>query len=183
MYDYLAHTFCVCDSWHSSIPGDTMPNRCYSIAGEEGPSVVDKLDIFSHLVGSAVWSKLESIPIYDLKAFTRHLDDTQWRWYSHDPATLRAVDGEYRRLFHRRKDNFAYFSKKTVSLELEAAEVLFVGGQLPRRRRERDSCGCVVDRPELHRPPDLRPDGRTTTIRRPTSTPGRGSCSTCSTRS
>jgi phospholipase C len=128
VYDYLAHTFCVCDSWHSSIPGDTMPNRCYSIAGEEGPSVVGKLDIFSHLVGSAVWSELESIPIYDLKAFTGHLDDSQWRWYSHDPATLRAVDGEYRRLFHRRKDNFAYFSKKTVSLELEAAEVLFVGG-------------------------------------------------------
>ncbi|HEY2789998.1 MAG TPA: alkaline phosphatase family protein [Gaiellales bacterium] len=128
VYDFLAHTFCVCDAWHSSIPGDTMPNRCYSIAGEEGPSVAHELDLFSHLVGSTVWSKLENIPVYDLKAFTRHLDHTQWRWYSHDPATLRAVDGRYRQLFHLSKDNFAYFSKKTVSLELEAAEVLFVGG-------------------------------------------------------
>src|SRR5690349_6900898 len=35
VYDFLARNFCVCDAWFSSIPGDTMPNRLYSIAGKE----------------------------------------------------------------------------------------------------------------------------------------------------
>src|SRR5690349_9961452 len=30
VYDYLARTFCVCDAWHASVPGDTWPNRLYS---------------------------------------------------------------------------------------------------------------------------------------------------------
>ena len=33
VYRHLAHNFCVCDAWHSSIPGDTWPNRLYSLAG------------------------------------------------------------------------------------------------------------------------------------------------------
>ncbi|HEX3329781.1 MAG TPA: alkaline phosphatase family protein [Gaiellales bacterium] len=128
VYDYLARTFSVCDAWHSSIPGDTMPNRCYSIAGEQGPSVADKLGIFEDVVGSTVWPQLKDLPIYDLAAFTRQLDDSQWRWYSHDPATLRSVDSRYRKLFDLHKDNFAYFNKKAISLETQAAEVLLVGG-------------------------------------------------------
>ena len=28
--------YCVCDAWHSSIPGDTWPNRLYAMAGREG---------------------------------------------------------------------------------------------------------------------------------------------------
>lgn len=39
VYDFLARNFCVCDAWHSSIPGDTMPNRLYSIAGQEADPI------------------------------------------------------------------------------------------------------------------------------------------------
>jgi phospholipase C len=128
VYDFLARTFCVCDAWHSSIPGDTMPNRCYSIAGREGESVAAELDVLKPLVGTKAWKKLENIPIYDLPAFTRLLDDSQWRWYSYDPASLRSVDSKYRSAFHLDRDNFAYFDRKSVSLALQAAEVLIVGG-------------------------------------------------------
>jgi phospholipase C len=34
-YDYLARQYCVCDAWHSSVPGDTWPNRLYALAGRE----------------------------------------------------------------------------------------------------------------------------------------------------
>ena len=49
-------------------------------------------------------------PIYDLPAFVRELDaaDVSWRWYSHNPGTLRAIDSRYR-LGH--DDEFAYFAQ------------------------------------------------------------------------
>ena len=33
VYDHLAEHFCVCDRWHSSVPGATWPNRLYAVAG------------------------------------------------------------------------------------------------------------------------------------------------------
>jgi phospholipase C len=117
-YEFLAHNFCVCDAWHASVPGDTWPNRLFSLAGREGEKV--KLPV--HL------KPLEGAPIYDVPAFTRHLDDDQWRWYSHDPATLRAADGHYRDLLHLRRNNFAYFDRKKISFRTQAAETLIVGG-------------------------------------------------------
>jgi len=44
-FDGLALQFCVCDRWFSSLPGPTIPNRLYSIAGTsngntESPSLV-----------------------------------------------------------------------------------------------------------------------------------------------
>lgn len=157
---YLAHTFCVCDSWHSSIPGDTMPNRCYSIAGEEGPSVVDKLDIFSHLVGLTIWSKLENIPIYDLKAFhalsrphpvavvlTRSGLSALGRRAV--PAALPSEQGQLRLL--QQEDGRPRAARRRGAVRRR---------ELPRRRRERKAAGRVVDRSELHRPSDLRPHRR-----------------------
>ena len=74
-YEYLAHQFCVCDAWHASVPGDTWPNRLYSLAGREGekvhPSLLDRL---KHLAPGAV-KAIENAPIYDVAAFTHHLDD------------------------------------------------------------------------------------------------------------
>src|SRR3954452_5749157 len=32
-YAYLAEHYCVCDHWFCSVPGETMPNRCYAVAG------------------------------------------------------------------------------------------------------------------------------------------------------
>ena len=54
-YEFLAHHFCVCDAWHASVPGDTWPNRLYSLAGREGekvhPSLLDRL---KHLAPGAI---------------------------------------------------------------------------------------------------------------------------------
>jgi phospholipase C len=111
VYDFLARQFCVCDAWHSSIPGDTWPNRLYSLAGREGPKVqIGLLERLAKLLGI----KLPSLPIYDVEAFTRQLADTQWRWYSDDPATLRGADRLYRRLDDSHRDNFAFFDRKLI---------------------------------------------------------------------
>jgi phospholipase C len=124
VYDHLAHNYCVCDHWHASIPGDTWPNRQYSIAGKAGdparPGWLEQLAI-GPLKG------LRNAPIFDVEAFTRQLEDGQWRWYSHDPATLRAVDSHYRDLDDLKPNNFAYFDRKKVSLVTELAESLIVG--------------------------------------------------------
>ncbi len=127
VYDHLAHQYCVCDAWHSSVPGDTWPNRLYSLAGREAdkvhPSLLARL---AELVPGHVLKALEGAPIFDVPAFTRHLDDDQWRWYSHDPATLRAADSHYRNFSDINRDNFAYFDRKKISLLTEAAEALIV---------------------------------------------------------
>jgi phospholipase C len=114
-YDHLARNFCVCDAWHCSVPGDTWPNRLFSIAGREGP----KVELGG---GLGPFALLKGAPIYDVPAFTRHLHDKQWRWYSHDPATLRAVDGHYRDLLDIKRDNFTYYDRKRVSLITQLTE-------------------------------------------------------------
>jgi phospholipase C len=125
-YDFLARNFCVCDAWHSSVPGDTWPNRLYSVAGREGPKVHPALlDRLAGLIGPL--KVLAGAPIYDVPAFTRQLDDSQWRWYSHDPATLRAADAHYRMADDLKADNFAFFDRKKVSIVTQAAEALIVG--------------------------------------------------------
>jgi phospholipase C len=123
LYNHLATEYCVCDRWHSSIPGDTWPNRCYALAGEQQErrhhTILDRLPGPFH--------KLESLPIFELDAFTHQLDDGQWRWYSHDPATLRAADAHYRDFLHLNRGNFAYFDRKKVSELTQEGESLLVG--------------------------------------------------------
>ncbi len=122
VYDHLARTYCVCDTWHSSVPGDTWLNRVYSIAGHwadpAGPRVRDFLRKYIPFVGK----KLAGAPVYSAESFTRYLRDDQWRWYSHDPGTLRAVDSRYRKFRGLRErfravnvDNFAFFDRRKVS--------------------------------------------------------------------
>jgi phospholipase C len=121
-YDHLARTYCVCDAWHSSIPGDTWPNRLYSVAGRAADSVWRGSDLFQRLARLGPLKKLRNVPLYELRAFTRHLNDGDWRWYSHDPATLRAVDARYRDLANLRRDNFAWFDRKQVSFATRVVE-------------------------------------------------------------
>jgi phospholipase C len=124
-YDFLAHHYCVCDNWHSSIPGDTWPNRLYSLAGTNVESKHEDLwEQIKHLLHATPIGKA---PIYDVEAFTRHLDDSQWRWYSHDPATLRAADAMYRSHDNLKPQNFAYFNRKKISWLTQAIESPFVG--------------------------------------------------------
>src|ERR671922_50580 len=72
--------------------------------------------------GLGPFALLKGAPIYDVPAFTRQLHDKQWRWYSHDPATLRAVDGHYRDLLDIKRDNFTYYDRKRVSLITQLTE-------------------------------------------------------------
>jgi phospholipase C len=119
VYDHIARNFCVCDAWHSSVPGDTWPNRLFALAGEESEKIGYKRSFWSKLLASLVGlpgvKGLRDAPIYAVDAFTRQLEDRQWRWYSQDPATLRAADGLYRELRHLNRDNFAYFERTKLS--------------------------------------------------------------------
>jgi phospholipase C len=115
-YDLLARAFCVCDAWHSAIPGDTWPNRLYAMAGRAGPKALPGLlERIAEEVKREL-PQLANAPIFEVEAFTRHLADEQWRWYSHDPATLRAADKHYRRFGDLDRDNFAFFDRQKVSL-------------------------------------------------------------------
>ena len=124
LYDHLAKQYCVIDRWHASIPGDTWPNRLYAIAGREGPKAEwwkgsKLLDSLSHL---PFVNQLRDMPLYEVEAFTRQLRSDQWRWYSHDPATLRAADAAYRDFGNPQADNFGYFDRKSVSFVTEFLE-------------------------------------------------------------
>jgi phospholipase C len=130
VYDRLARRYCVCDAWHSSIPGDTWPNRLYSIAGEEAEPALRRpgfwRSVLDRLHGAPLVDKFEGLPIYDLKAFTHQLEPSQWRWYSYDPATLRGVDSGYRRFPHTDRDNFAYFDRKSIDVGEKLGEAAFL---------------------------------------------------------
>ena len=95
--DFLARNFCVCDAWHSSVAGDTWPNLLFALAGREGPKVLPGLLKLLRALIKCQLRLVKDAPIYKVEAFTRQLADEQWRWYSHDPATLRAADARYRR--------------------------------------------------------------------------------------
>ncbi len=98
VYDHLASEYCVVDRWFSSVPGATWPNRLYSMAGRAAGSRDDL-----------------SPPIYALPSFARYLDqhNVDWRWYSFDPATLRAVDPAYRLSNHHR---FSFVDSRSLRI-------------------------------------------------------------------
>ena len=97
VYDHLASEYCVVDRWFSSVPGATWPNRLYSLAGRSAGSRDDR-----------------SPPLYELPSFVRYLDrhEVDWRWYSFDPGTLRAVDPAYRLSNHHR---FSFLDSRKLS--------------------------------------------------------------------
>jgi phospholipase C len=110
VYDHLAANFCVCDRWHSSVPGATWPNRLYAVAGSADGSRDDKP---------------VPPPLYDKHSFVRHLDavGVSWRWYTYDVGTLRCVDRQYLVGHHER---FAYVEKSKLPLEVRLEEELLL---------------------------------------------------------
>jgi phospholipase C len=126
MYDFLARNYAVCDAWHSSVPGDTWPNRLFALAGKEGPKTLPPLLQRIEERFKRQLHQLEDAPIYAVEAFTRQLADDQWRWYSHDPATLRAADKQYRRFGER--ESFAFFDRQKVSILTQLLEEPIVTG-------------------------------------------------------
>jgi phospholipase C len=127
VYDHLARQYCVCDAWHASIPGDTWPNRLYAITGTKGPKVTGA-GVLGELTKLPPLQRLKSMPLYDVPAFPRRLKADQWRWYSHDPATLRLVDARFRDPAHPMRDNFAFFDRRQVDWLTETLEEPIVGG-------------------------------------------------------
>jgi len=96
VYDHLAEKFAICQRWFASVPGATLPNRLYALAGSAAGSRDDVAR--------------PRPPLYHKASFVRHLDahSVTWRWYSFDPGTLRLADAHYL-LGHNQQ--FAYFSK------------------------------------------------------------------------
>ncbi len=100
VFDHLARHFCVCDRWFCSIAGPTMPNRFFSVAGTHD-------DEMNNL-------KLLFLKKGKFKSLFRELESQKmWRWYSSDPAILRAIDGKYRLDIDPEYDHFAYFDECT----------------------------------------------------------------------
>jgi phospholipase C len=176
-YDFLARNFCVCDAWHSSVPGETWPNRLFALAGREGPKALPGPLKPLPAVFTGQLRLLTEAPIYTVEAFTRRLADEQWRWYSYDPATLRAADVRYRKFGDLRRDNFAFFDRQKLSLLTQALDEPFVSpdGFLDDCASERlrevswidptsSTCKCSIPT-------------RTTTTRRPTCASARPSSS------
>jgi phospholipase C len=128
VYDHLARQYCVCDSWHASIPGDTWPNRQYAVAGQAGANVSEQDGLWKEITGLPPLKRLKGIPLFNVPAFTRQLGDKDWRWYSHDPGTLRVVDGKYRDTGNPMRDNFAFFDRRKVDWVTETLSSPIVGG-------------------------------------------------------
>jgi phospholipase C len=128
VYDHLARQYCVCDRWYASIPGDTWPNRLYATTGTQGAKVPGT-PLWNQLTNLPPLRRLRSMPLYDVPAFTRQLADEQWRWYSHDPATLRLVDAKYRDLGKPMRENFAFFDRRSVDWLTQRLEDPIVGGR------------------------------------------------------
>src|SRR6266536_2023127 len=190
VYDLLARSYCVCDSWHSSIPGDTWPNRLYALAARATEPVGRKLKLlerlFRFLRGWRVLHKLEKEPIYDVEAFTRHLADEQWRWYSYDPATLRLAYRRYRDFRQIGGKNFAYFDRKAIPFVERALKELVElrDSFLDDAVKSGESTGygkCPGSTPTSSTTVSSRRP-RTTTTLPPTSSRARSSCSSSTTR-
>jgi phospholipase C len=112
VYDYIARNFAVCDRWFSSVPGPTWENRMFALTGGTG----ERTPLVK--IAGNVPKFLEDAPIYDRKAFVRWIDGDDWRWYSHDPATLRAADSRFRPGGEDNEpwdDHFAHFDRNTLA--------------------------------------------------------------------
>jgi phospholipase C len=113
VYDYIARNFVVCDRWFSSVADATWPNRMYAMTGGTAPRAMVPDWIPGWLRG-----RLHEAPLFDGEAFPRWLRPDQWRWYSHDPASLRAADSAFRPggepNVYSTDANFAYFNRRTL---------------------------------------------------------------------
>jgi phospholipase C len=127
VYDFLARQFCVCDKWFSAIPGDTWPNRVYALSGHPAKQAV-LVGLIDRLLSLVGLRSIPTVPLYDNVAFTRKLNDDQWRWYSYDPATLRVVDAMYRDAGNLRRRNFGFVDRQTLSVLTEAIDEVMVDG-------------------------------------------------------
>lgn len=78
VYDYLADHYTVCNRWFCSVPGPTLPNRCFLLAGHSD-GIVENTHLGVHLLTHHVET------IFD------HLsaNGVSWRLYYHDVPSIR----------------------------------------------------------------------------------------------
>jgi phospholipase C len=100
VFDHVARHFALCDNWFCGVPGPTMPNRFFSVAGTHG-GVMSNVRLLTRENG-----RFASL-------FRRLRNQSMWRWYSSDPAILRAIDEDYRFDVDEGLDHFAYFDEGT----------------------------------------------------------------------
>jgi phospholipase C len=121
VYDYLAHSFAICDRWFSSVPSSTWQNRLYSLAAT-CEKKREKL-----FVKGRPFNLASFVPLLENSD-----DPATWRWYSWDPGTLRMVDGRFRdprKAFHH--DHFRRVAQHSIEPPPEdgepTAEVIELG--------------------------------------------------------
>ncbi|MCI0690496.1 hypothetical protein L0337_00650 [candidate division KSB1 bacterium] len=75
VYDNLAEQFCVCDCWFSSMPGPTIPNRLYALAGTSDGETDNPP---------------AAVPFrsYDLKTIYEFLPPGAWKHFADDVSSL-----------------------------------------------------------------------------------------------
>jgi phospholipase C len=118
VFDHLARHFCVCDNWFCAVPGPTMPNRFFSVAGTHDGEM-SNVKLLVHKGGS-------------FKSLFQELHSPHaWRWYSSDPGILRAIDGEYRLDIDPQYDHFAYFDECTEVQPRTFLSDVLRDGELP----------------------------------------------------
>jgi phospholipase C len=95
VYDFFANHYCICDHWHSSVPGETWPNRLFALAGTSANWVNNP--------PLAYWlSHPFTMPtIFDV--LTRYSPQTTWEYYAHDVAFLRVFQQYQRDVQHIHK--------------------------------------------------------------------------------
>ncbi len=80
-YDYLARNFAVCDRWFSSVPGPTIPNRLFSLAGSSDGDM-------DNAKGIKIYEGLRSVFDCLDRALGDRAKDERWGYYFHDLPML-----------------------------------------------------------------------------------------------
>lgn len=98
VYDFLAREYCVCDSWHASIPGPTWPNRMYAMAGTSQGIRDNKIPPLPGLTFTCLFDLLSR-------------GGVEWRYYESDVGTIRLFanytnDREHVRLLDQPDEGF-----------------------------------------------------------------------------
>jgi phospholipase C len=77
-YDALARGFVVCDRWFSSVPGPTLPNRCFLLAGHSQGATTNP-------------AMVEMFALHRIITIFDHLSEKEvkWAYYYHDVPILR----------------------------------------------------------------------------------------------
>jgi phospholipase C len=82
----LASAFGVCDSWHSSLPGPTVPNRLFALAASSAG--LDHSPSSAELI---TWETFDGLEFPNGTLFDQLTEADDWRIYSDGPTALSAA--------------------------------------------------------------------------------------------